>query len=623
MVSKTKTLPTEPDMKSRSEQKENELGNGLSHLIRSIPHNPGVYLYLDETGRIIYVGKAKDLNKRVNSYFGKVHSGKLRVLVRRIADIRFIVTGSETDALLLENNLIKQHQPRYNVMLKDDKSFPWICISNEPFPRVFPTRNLLRNGSEYYGPYASVRMMHTLLELIRQLYPIRSCRLPLTPQTILEGKYKICLEFHIGNCKGPCEGLHNQEDYLLMIEAIRQIIKGNLVTVIRQLKDTMMQYAASLEFEKAQNVKEKMELLDKYRSKSTIVNPRISNVDVCSIIDEDEVAWINYLRVVQGAVIQSHSVEIKRKLEETQQELLMLALLDFRQRFDSESTEVILPFDPGFTLDGVSYFIPKKGDKKHLLELSERNARHFRLEMEKQRTLVDPERHQKRVLHQLKEDLRLPVLPEVIECFDNSNFQGDFAVAAMVQFVKARPNKQEYRHFNIKTVEGPDDFASMQEIVYRRYQRLKAENKALPQLIIVDGGKGQLNAAIAALVQLDLRGHIPIIGIAKRLEEIYFPDDPFPIYIDKRSESLKLIQQLRDEAHRFGITHHRKQFEKGVIKTVLTEIDGIGYNTAQKLLWKFKSVRNISTQSVDNLAGVIGRSKAAMVVGYFERNPQD
>jgi excinuclease ABC subunit C len=608
-------------MKHQDDQDENEVGHGLAHVLRSVPHSPGVYLYLDESGKIIYVGKAKDLSKRVNSYFGKLHSGKLRVLVRRITEIRFIVTGSETDALLLENNLIKQHQPRYNVMLKDDKSFPWICISSEAFPRVFPTRNLLRNGSEYFGPYASVRMMHTLLELIRQLYPVRSCRLPLTPQTILEGKYKICLEYHIGNCKGPCEGLQNQQEYLLMIAAIRDIIKGNMVAVVRQLKDTMMNYAAGMEFEKAQIVKEKLELLEKYRSKSTIVNPRISNVDVCSIIDEGEMAWINFLRVVQGAVVQSHSVEIKRKLEETPQELLMLALLDFRQRFNSESIEVILPFDPGFALEGVSYNTPKRGDKKQLLELSERNARHFRLEMEKQRTLVDPERHQKRVLQQLKEDLRLPVLPEVIECFDNSNFQGDFAVAAMVQFVRARPNKQEYRHFNIKTVEGPDDFASMHEIVFRRYQRLISESKSLPQLIIVDGGKGQLNAAVDALVQLGLRGQISIIGIAKRLEEIYFPDDPLPVYIDKRSESLKLIQQLRDEAHRFGITHHRKKFEQGVIKTVLTEIDGIGFNTAQKLLWKFKSVKSISAQNIDSLAEVIGRSKALLVVEYFERNP--
>lgn len=610
-------------MDTLERQEDNDPGHNLLPVLKSIPHNPGVYLYLDNTGKIIYVGKAKDLQKRVSSYFGKVHSGKLRVLVRRIADIRFVVTGSETDALLLENNLIKQHQPRYNVMLKDDKSFPWICITNEAFARIFPTRNLIRNGSEYFGPYASVRMMNTLLELIRQLYPVRSCRLPLTIRSIAEEKFKTCLEYHLGNCKGPCVGLQKQEDYLEMIEAIREIIKGNMVMVVKQLRDSMMKFASEMEFEKAQRVKEKIELLEKYRSKSTIVNPRISNVDVCSIIDGEEMAWINYLRVVQGAVIQSHSVEIKKKLEETPQDLLMLALLDIRQRFGSESPEVVLPFDPGFALEGVSYLIPKRGDKKQLLELSERNARHFRLEMEKQRMLADPERHQRRVLQQLKDDLRLPQIPEVIECFDNSNFQGDYPVAAMVQFVKAKPNKQEYRHFNIKTVEGPDDFASMQEIVFRRYSRLNLENKTLPQLIVVDGGKGQLSAAVAALDQLRLRGKISIIGIAKRLEEIYFPDDPLPVYIDKRSESLRLIQQMRDEAHRFGITHHRKRFEKGLIKTVLTEIDGIGFQTAQKLLWKFKSVKNISKQSVESLSEVIGKAKAEIVAGYFINNPLD
>lgn len=610
-------------MDTLERQEDNDPGHNLLPVLKSIPHNPGVYLYLDNTGKIIYVGKAKDLQKRVSSYFGKVHSGKLRVLVRRIADIRFVVTGSETDALLLENNLIKQHQPRYNVMLKDDKSFPWICITNEAFPRIFPTRNLIRNGSEYFGPYASVRMMNTLLELIRQLYPVRSCRLPLTIRSIAEEKFKTCLEYHLGNCKGPCVGLQKQEDYLEMIEAIREIIKGNMVMVVKQLRDSMMKFASEMEFEKAQRVKEKIELLEKYRSKSTIVNPRISNVDVCSIIDGEEMAWINYLRVVQGAVIQSHSVEIKKKLEETPQDLLMLALLDIRQRFGSESPEVVLPFDPGFALEGVSYLIPKRGDKKQLLELSERNARHFRLEMEKQRMLADPERHQRRVLQQLKDDLRLPQIPEVIECFDNSNFQGDYPVAAMVQFVKAKPNKQEYRHFNIKTVEGPDDFASMQEIVFRRYSRLILENKTLPQLIVVDGGKGQLSAAVTALDQLRLRGKISIIGIAKRLEEIYFPDDPLPVYIDKRSESLRLIQQMRDEAHRFGITHHRKRFEKGLIKTVLTEIDGIGFQTAQKLLWKFKSVKNISKQSVESLSEVIGKAKAEIVAGYFINNPID
>jgi len=601
-----------------------EIPEKISDLVRSIPHNPGVYQYFDESGTIIYVGKAKNLYKRVSSYFGKAQTGKLKVLVRKIVDIQFIVVDSESDALLLENNLIKKHQPRYNVLLKDDKSFPWICITSEPFPRIFPTRNLIRNQSEYYGPYASVRMMHTLLELIRQLYPVRSCRLNLTESSIQEGKFKICLEYHIGNCKGPCEGLQSIQDYGVMIQEIREIIKGNIALVVRQLKNRMMLYAREMEFEKAQLIKDKLDLLEKYRAKSTIVSSNISDVDVCSIIDEPATAWVNYLKAVQGAVVQSHSVEMRKKLDESPQELLLLAITELRQRFGSESAEIIIPFHPGFDMDGVKYIVPQRGDKKKLLELSERNALHFKMEIEKQRTLVDPERHQKRVLNQLKDDLRLPVLPGIIECFDNSNFQGDYAVAAMVQFVQAKPNKAEYRHFNIKTVEGPDDFASMEEIVFRRYQRLLNEGKALPQLIVIDGGKGQLSAAVAALEKLDLRGRIAIIGIAKRLEEIYFPDDSLPIYIDKRSESLKLIQQLRDEAHRFGITHHRKKFEKGLIRTTLTEIEGIGYSTAQKLLWKLKSVKNISQTGFDEIAAIIGKAKAKIVVDYFaERRDAD
>jgi len=446
-----------------------------------------------------------------------------------------------------------------------------------------------------------------------------------TPKVpIQEGRFKICLEYHIGNCKGPCEGLQSIQDYGVMIQEIREIIKGNIALVVRQLKNRMMLYAREMEFEKAQLIKDKLDLLEKYRAKSTIVSSNISDVDVCSIIDEPATAWVNYLKVVQGAVVQSHSVEMRKKLDESPQELLILAITELRQRFGSESAEIIIPFHPGFDMDGVKYIVPQRGDKKKLLELSERNALHFKMEIEKQRTLVDPERHQKRVLNQLKDDLRLPALPGIIECFDNSNFQGDYAVAAMVQFVQAKPNKAEYRHFNIKTVEGPDDFASMEEIVFRRYQRLLNEGKALPQLIVIDGGKGQLSAAVAALEKLDLRGRIAIIGIAKRLEEIYFPDDSLPIYIDKRSESLKLIQQLRDEAHRFGITHHRKKFEKGLIKTTLTEIEGIGYNTAQKLLWKLKSVKNISQTGFDEIAAIIGKAKAKIVVDYFaERRDAD
>ncbi len=591
--------------------------DSLEPIVASLPNSPGVYQYLDEKGKVIYVGKAKSLRKRVMSYFTKTQTGKLRVLVRRIADIHFIVVETETDALLLENNLIKKYQPRYNILLKDDKSFPWICISHEPFPRIFPTRNLIQNGSEYFGPYASVRMMNTLLELIRQIYQVRTCKLKLTKKNISQKKFKICLEYHIGNCKGPCEGLQTENDYLQMIKEIREVIKGNIHMVIKQLNKLMMDYAAEMAFEKAQAIKEKIELLEKYRSKSTIVNPKIDDVDVFSIIDEADVAYVNYLKVVQGAIVQSHSIEMRKKLDETAGELLMLAITDLRQRLTSNSNELILPFDPGFTLKDVNYTIPQRGDKHQLLKLSERNAMQFKMDTEKKRTLVDPERHQKRILEQVKQDLHLPVTPEIIECFDNSNFQGDYPVAAMVQFKNAKPNKSEYRHYNIKTVSGPDDYASMTEIIHRRYNRLMKEEKPLPQLIVIDGGKGQLNAAVKSIEALGLRGRMGIIGIAKRLEEIYFPGDSLPLYIDKRSETLKLIQHLRDEAHRFGITHHRKKFEKGIIKSVLTDIEGVGYHTAQKLLWKFKSVKRVSEASEEALAETVGKAKAKIVYKHF------
>jgi len=595
----------------------------LQHLIASIPHNPGVYQYFDETGKVIYVGKAKDLHKRVSSYFNKIQSGKLKVLVRKITDIQIIVVDNETDALLLENNLIKKLQPCYNVLLKDDKTFPWICIKHEPFPRIFSTRNVIEDGSEYYGPYANVRIMSTMLTLIRQLYPIRNCSLRLTEANIRKKQFKICLEYHLGNCKGPCEGLQTEEDYQLIIKSVREIIKGNLQMIQKQLNITMMAYAASFEFEKAQLVKERLTLLEKYRSKSVVVSADIHDVDIVSILGEPAVAYLNYLRVLEGAIVQSHSIEIKKKLDETLEELLILAIADFRQRFQSSASEIIVPFEPEFAIEGAKYTVPQRGEKKHLLNLSEQNARHFKIELDKQRNLVDPERHQKRILDQLKVDLRMPVLPEVIECFDNSNFQGDYAVAAMVQFKNAKPNKAEYRHFNIKTVVGPDDFASMEEIITRRYQRIINEQKPLPQLIVVDGGKGQLSAAVSSLEKLDLRGKITIIGIAKRLEEIYFPGDTLPLYIDKRSESLKLIQFLRDEAHRFGITHHRKKFEKGLIKTSLTDIQGIGKDTAQKLMLKFKSVIKIREANQEEIANVVGKSKARIVMEYFAKGLEE
>lgn len=595
----------------------------LEQLLATIPHNPGVYQYFDENGTIIYVGKAKDLKKRVSSYFNKPQTGKVRVLVSRIHNIKFIVVESETDALLLENNLIKQYQPRYNILLKDDKTYPWICIKNENFPRIFATRKIIHDGSEYLGPYASVRMMNTLLELIRQIYTVRTCSFNLQDSSILSKKFKLCLEYHIKNCKGPCVGFQSKDDYNKMIHEIKEIVKGNVQVVMKQLREQMMSFADNLEFEKAQQIKEKIELLENYRSKSTIVNPLIHNVDVFSYDDSGSAFYVNFLKVVEGAIVQSHTVEIKRKLEEKESELLTIAIADIRQRFSSNATEIIVPIEPDFEFENIKITIPKKGDKLHLLELSANNAKHFRMEIEKRRSLIDPERHQKRILNQIKEDLRMSVLPEVIECFDNSNFQGDYAVAAMVQFVNAKPNKSGYRHFNIKTVEGPDDYASMEEIIFRRYQRLLNENKTLPQLIIVDGGKGQLGAAMKSLEKLNLRGKITIIGIAKRLEEIYFPGDTLPIYIDKRSETLKVIQFLRDEAHRFGITHHRKKFEKGLIKSELTDIKGIGTQTAQKLLWEFKSVKNVKDAGFENIAQIIGASKAKIVVEFFENKPTE
>ncbi|MBU1011648.1 MAG: excinuclease ABC subunit UvrC [Bacteroidetes bacterium] len=593
----------------------------LKEIIKSLPGKAGVYQYFNKDGKIIYVGKAKNLKKRVSSYFNKdqTANGKVRILVKNIADIKFIVVETEFDALLLENNFIKKYQPRYNVLLKDDKTFPWICIKNENFPRIISTRHLIKDGSVYFGPYASVRMMNTLLDLTKQLYPLRNCNHNLSESNIIQNKFKVCLEYHLGNCMGPCVGKESKEDYSQKIDNITDIIKGNISTVANQLKKLMGSYAQAEAFEKAQIVKEKLELLDRYKSKSTVVNPKINNVDVFSIITDEHNAFANFLKVVDGAIIQAHSIEIKKKLNESPEELLAIAVAELHQRFQSNAKEIILSHDIKLEFPGIKFTIPKQGDKKKLLELSERNAKYYKLDKLKQKSLVDPERHSKRILNQLMEDLRLKELPVRIECFDNSNMQGDYPVAAMVSFKNAKPDKNEYRHYNIKTVEGPNDFASMEEIIYRRYKRLTEENKELPQLIVVDGGKGQLSAAIKSLEKLNLRGKIAIIGIAKKLEEIYFPDDSVPLYINKKSESLKLIQQLRDEAHRFGITHHRNKMEKGTIKSVLTEIEGIGYSTAQKLLWKFKSVKNIQEANLEEITKVIGNAKANIILEYFNK----
>lgn len=597
----------------------NKYFSHLETIVKNLPQKPGVYQYFDEKNHIIYVGKAKNLKKRVSSYFSKINSvsGKVQMLVRKIADIRYIVVDTEQDAFLLENNLIKKYRPHYNVALKDDKTFPWICIRNEPFPRVYPTRNVQRDGSIYFGPYANVKLMHTLLDLSRQLYPLRNCTLSLTEKNINAGKFKVCLEYHLGNCKGPCESLQTREDYDLSIASIKEIIKGNLQAVNRQLKELMMGYAGKMEFEKAQLIKEKLELLDKFQSKSTIVNPSINNVDVFSILPDINTAYVNFMKVMNGAIIQVHTIEMVKKLDETPEELLSIAVTDIRQRFESQAPEIILPFNIEYEFPGVLQTIPKIGDKKKLLELSERNVKYYQLEKEKQKELVDPDHRSKRILEQMTKDLRMTELPVHIECFDNSNIQGVYPVASMVCFRDAKPDKSEYRHFNIKTVEGPDDFASMEEVIYRRYKRLKEENKPLPQLIIVDGGKGQLSSAMKSIKKLGLNGQMTIIGIAKKLEEIYYPNDPLPLYLDKKSETLRIIQQMRDEAHRFGITHHRQRRDKETIKPQLTAIEGIGTTINQVLLRKFKSVKNIKIATLAELQETVGQAKGIIVFRHF------
>lgn len=594
----------------------------LSPIIKSLPEKPGIYQYFDENGKVIYIGKAKNIKKRVTSYFTKAHeyTGRIRLLVKKIADIRTMVVDTETDALLLENNLIKKYQPRYNVQLKDDKTYPWICIKNEPFPRVFPTRDLVKDGSEYFGPYASVRMMNTLLDLIRQLYPLRTCNYNLTEENINKGKFKVCLEYHLGNCKGPCEALQTKQEYDQTIENIRSIIKGNINSVIKEFKSIMMDYADKMEFEKAQKIKNKLDILTRFQSKSTVVSPKINNVEVYSLVDDKKSGYVNFLKIVNGSIIQTHTIELKKKLDESAEKLLALAITEFRQRFDSEAKEIIVPFEPEeLPTQDVEITIPQKGDKKHLLELSERNAKYYKFEKDKRSELVDPDRHKKRIVEQIRKDLGMNESPVRIECFDNSNFQGDYPVSAMVHFKNAKPLKKEYRHYNIKTVTGPDDYASMEEVIHRRYKRLLDEEKPLPQLIIIDGGKGQLNAAYKTLKKLGLENKISVIGIAKRLEEIYKPGDPVPMYLDKTSESLKVIQHMRDEAHRFGITHHRKRFQKGTIKTELTQIKGIGDKVAADLLSHFKSLKRIKEANEKELAEVIGPAKAKLVAEHFSK----
>ena len=585
--------------------------------VSTLPDSPGVYQFYDAEEALIYVGKAKNLKKRVGSYFVKKHdSGKTRVMVRKIRRIDHIVVPTESDALLLENNLIKKHRPRYNVLLRDDKSYPWICLKNERFPRIFPTRKLIKDGSEYFGPYTSMRTVRTLLDLIRSVYPLRTCNYDLSEEKIAAGKFKRCLEYHLGNCKAPCEDLQSEEEYHRQIDDIRQIIKGNFKSSLHYFRKEMKRLAAEMRFEEAQLIKNKIEVLESYQAKSTVVNPKISNVDVFSIVSDDTYAYINFLQLSHGSIVRSHTLEIKKKLEEPDEDLLALAIVELRERFDSQSKTVYTQFP--LKLPGeIKVVVPKLGDKRKIVDLSERNAKFFRAERFKQVKITDPNRHTNRIMAQMKKDLRLSEEPRHIECFDNSNIQGTNPVAACVVFRDGKPAKKEYRHFNIKTVTGPDDFASMEEVVLRRYKRLLDEMQPLPQLIVIDGGKGQLSSALKSLEHLGLRGKIAIIGIAKRLEEIYFPDDPIPLYLDKKSESLKIIQQLRNEAHRFGITHHRNKRSKAAIHSELESIEGVGEKTAETLLKSFKSVKRIKAASLEELTETIGLAKARKVYESF------
>lgn len=593
----------------------------VRRIIEVLPDKPGVYQYYASDGSLLYIGKAKVLKKRVSSYFSKTHDiARTNIMVRQIADIKYIVVETEFDALLLENNLIKKHQPKYNVNLKDDKTYPWIVIKNEPFPRVFATRRYIKDGSLYFGPYASPPMMYTLLDLIRELFKLRSCSLNLSNDNIAKKKYRVCLEYHIGNCKGPCVGYQIQQNYNESITEIKEILKGNINTVINHLEEQMKLYASRYEFEEAQIYKEKIATLERYKGKSVIVNPNIHNVDVYAIVEETNTAYINFMKVMNGAIVQSHTLEIKKKLEESQAELLGLAIAEMRDRYHSDAREFLLPIEPEIEIPWVTFTIPKIGDKKHLLDLSEKNARYYMKEKLDQADKVNPEHRIERLMDVMQKDLRLPNKPYHIECFDNSNFQGDYAVSAMSVFKNGRASKSDYRHFNVKTVVGPDDFASMEEVIFRRYKRLLEEEQPLPQLIVIDGGKGQLSAALNSLEKLNLRGKISIIGIAKKLEEIYFPGDPLPMYLDKKSETLKIIQQLRDEVHRFGITHHRNKRSKGVIKTELSDIKGIGESTGDSLLRHFKSVKRIREASLEDLAAIVGKSKGKIVFDYFQKS---
>ena len=594
----------------------------LKEKINNLPNKPGVYQFFDNEDKIIYVGKAKSLKKRVQSYFNKntYENYRLKLLVNKIRNIKYIVVESESEALLLENNLIKKYQPKYNVQLKDDKTFPWICIKNESFPRVFSTRYLIRDGSQYFGPYTSANMVRILLDLIRKLYPLRTCNYKLSDENIEKQKFRPCLEYHIGNCKAPCIGNQTKEDYNEAIENIKRILKGNLQEVINYLHKMMIDFSQQYNFEEAQVLKEKISILEKYKSRSTVVSTTIHNVDVFTYIDDGRSLLVNYLKVVAGRIVQSHTVDIKKKLEETPEELLPIAMVDVREKMKSNSKEVLAPLEVDFPFEGVNIHVPQRGDKKKLLDLSQRNLKYYHLEKKRRNEQLKRKFEKKAVLEELQKNLHMDKLPVYIECFDNSNIQGTYPVAACVVFRNGKPKKNEYRHYNIRSVQGPDDYASMKEVVYRRYKRLLHEGEELPQLIVIDGGKGQLSSAMKSLHLLGLRDEIAIIGIAKKLEEIYFPNDSVPLYLDKNSSSLHLIQHLRDEAHRFGINFHRKKRSHSLKETALEKIKGIGTKTAQNLLTEFNSVERIKKQDLEQLSKIVGKAKAKVIYDYFHNS---
>jgi excinuclease ABC subunit C len=591
----------------------------IQSILKTIPETPGVYRYYDKDNNLLYVGKAKNLKKRVSSYFAKEHdTHRLRLMVRKIVDIKTVKVDTEMDALILENNLIKNLHPKYNIDLRDDKTYPWIVIKKENFPRVFYTRQMDKSDMEYFGPYPSVTTMHILLDLIKQLYPTRSCSLDLSEENITKKKFKACLEYQIGRCKAPCISLQSKDAYDEDIRQIRDIIKGDIQFAIKDLKKTMHAHAEKFEFEQAAITKRKIELLEKYQSKSTIVHPSITDTDVFAILSDEKTAFVNYFKVMNGTIVQSQILELKKKLEESDEEMLVFAINEIRTRYKSLSKEIFVPFEPELVFENAKYVVPKIGDKKQLMDLCFRNAESYKKEREKQLALIDPDRHTDRIMQQMMKDLRMKEEPRRIEGFDNSNIQGDYAVSAMPVFIDGKPAKKEYRHYNVKTVVGPDDFATMEEVIFRRYKRVIDESLPMPQLIVIDGGKGQLGAAVMSLRKLDLMGKVTVIGIAKRLEEIYFPGDPVPLYLDKRSETLKIIQQIRDEAHRFGITHHRNKRSRETFKTELSEIKGISEKTAQKLLTELKSVRQIKEATLAELSAIVGASKANLVYEFFK-----